>query len=344
MRRCTRCVLGSSFPGISFAEDGVCSYCRDFDARQVVAAPRRHLDATMSAITAAYPWGRHNYDAAVAYSGGKDSSFMLYLLQEKYNLRLLAVTFDNGFLSPQSVDNIKTVTSRLNTDHLTVRYRQDHVNAIFLNSTLSRVYPEHLTMYGSGLCISCIRMVMTAVLRTAIEKRIPMVMLGNSPGQVLRSEAELAYQDNKIPYALRRQLFACVAERTGTWAYDYLLLREEEYHTNPFPYFVSPLPMVGYDEKEIYRVIATLGWTKPDDVDPNSTNCRLNSFGILRHNNIYNFHPYEYEMSQLVRLGSISRDTALDRIEDRNGAAIAVSQQIERDLVCDACAVQCGGH
>jgi hypothetical protein len=102
--------------------------------------------------------------------------------------------------------------------------------------------------------------------------------------------------------------------------------------------------MVGYDEKEIYRVIATLGWTKPDDVDPNSTNCRLNSFGILRHNNIYNFHPYEYEMSQLVRLGSISRDTALDRIEDRNGAAIAVSQQIERDLVCDACAVQCGGH
>jgi tRNA(Ile)-lysidine synthase TilS/MesJ len=343
MRRCTRCVLGASFPGISFAEDGVCSYCRDFDIRRVTAAPPRDLEATVSTIVDQPSWSNRRYDAVVAYSGGKDSSFLLHLLQEKYKLRLLAVTFDNGFLCAQSIENMRAVTSRLNTDHITIRYRQDHLNAIFLNSALFRVYPEHLTMFGSGLCISCIRMVMSAALRTAIEKRVPMVMLGNSPGQVLRSEAELVFQDNRIPYALRRQLFASVAEQTGTWAYDYLLLSPEEYRTNPFPYFVSPLPMVGYDEAEIYRTIASLGWKKPDDVDPNSTNCRLNSFGILRHKNIYNFHPYEYEMSQLVRLGSIGRDAALDRIEDRAGTAIAVAQQVEKDLMCNACRAHCGG-
>jgi uncharacterized paraquat-inducible protein A len=27
--RCTQCILSSSFPGISFDEQGVCSFCRD---------------------------------------------------------------------------------------------------------------------------------------------------------------------------------------------------------------------------------------------------------------------------------------------------------------------------
>jgi tRNA(Ile)-lysidine synthase TilS/MesJ len=322
----------------------VCSICRDFDGRQAPsAAPPSDLNSVLSRITGYPQWAQRRYDAVVAFSGGKDSSFLLYLLQEKFHLRLLAVTFDNGFLSGYCLDNIRTITSRLNTDHITIRYRQDHLNALFLTSSLFRVYPEHLTMYGSGLCISCIRMVMTAALRTAIEKRVPMVMLGNSPGQVLRSDAELVYQDNRIPYALRRQLFTNLAERTGSWAYDYVMLTAEEYRTSSFPYFVSPLPMVGYDEGEIYRTIAKLGWSKPDDVDPNSTNCRLNAFGILRHKNIYGFHPYEYEMSQLVRVGAISREDALERLEDRSGTAIAVAERIEKALVCGSCSANCRG-
>jgi hypothetical protein len=284
------------------------------------------------------------YDAVGAFSGGKDSSFLLYLLQEKFHLRLLAVTLDNGFLSDACSVNMRTVTARLNIDHVIVRYRQDHLNAIFLSSALLPVYPEHLIKFGSGVCISCIRVVMTAVLRTAIEKQVPMVMLGNSPGQVLRSEEELIYQDNKIPFALRRQLFGKLAERTGPWIYDYLMLSAEEFRTNPFPYFISPLPIVGYDESEIHRTIADLGWLKPNDVDPNSTNCRLNAFGIIRHKNLYRFHPYDYELSQLVRLGSISRDEALERIEDPDEKAIGVAEQVEKDLMCALCDVHCGGR
>lgn len=37
------------------------------------------------------------YDVAVMYSGGKDSSYLIYLLKEVYHLRVVAVMVDNGF-------------------------------------------------------------------------------------------------------------------------------------------------------------------------------------------------------------------------------------------------------
>lgn len=292
----------------------------------------RNLREPLYEIVEACKARRQRYDAVVAFSGGKDSTFLLYWLKKELDLRLLAVTFDNGFLADTCLANVRNVVAALSLDHTIIKYRQDRLNRIFLESALSPIYPDYLIRFGSGVCISCIRMVMTAALRTAIEQQVPMVMLGNSPGQLLRSEDELIYQDNKIPFALRRQLFAKLAERLGSWVYDRVMLTAQEYKVNPFPYTISPLPIFGYDEAEIYDTIARFGWSKPEDVDPNSTNCRLNAFAIIWHMNRYRFHPYDYEMSQLVRLGLLSREAALARLEDPGGRVVDVAQRVERDL------------
>jgi hypothetical protein len=336
MQRCTKCVLPASFPGISFDDDGVCSLCRDFAARDTSASPV-HLGETLSRVIEQSRAKAGRYDAVVAFSGGKDSAYLLYVLKKQFDLNVLAVTFDNGFSSAACFSNMHNVVTALNVDHLIIKYRPDRLNALVLESARGKVYPDHLTKFGSGVCISCIRIVMTAVLRVAIEKRVPMVMLGNNPGQVLSSQDELIFQDNLIPFPLRRQLFAKLAERTGSWAYDYLMLSAEEYKTNPFPYIISPLPIIGYDVAEIYRAIADLGWSKPTDVDPNSTNCRLNAFGIIRHLNLYRFHPYDYEMSQLVRLGTMTREAALAKVSDVDGSVMDLAAQVEKDLLCRDC-------
>lgn len=336
MRRCNVCVLPETFPGITIDQDGVCSLCRDFSAAEP-PGPSARLTEALSNIIADAKRQNHRYDAVVAFSGGKDSSYLLHLLASRFGLRLLAVTFDNGFISAACLTNMRNVVSALAIDHIIVRHRQDHMNALFLESALARVYPDHLTKFGSSVCISCIRVVITTMLRVAIEKNVPLVMLGNTPGQVLASDQELIFKDNVIPHPLRRQLFARLAERTGSWAYDYLMLSADEYKTRPFPTIVSPLPIVGYDEDEIYRVLAELGWSKPTDVDPSSTNCRLNAFGIIRHKNLYQFHPYDYEMSRLVRLGILSREAALNKLNDPSGTVIDLASEIERDLLCRSC-------
>ena len=39
------------------------------------------------------------YDVLVPLSGGKDSCYLLYFISKKYDLKCLAVTWDNGFLT-----------------------------------------------------------------------------------------------------------------------------------------------------------------------------------------------------------------------------------------------------
>lgn len=333
MKRCRVCVLPESFPEISFDSEGICSVCNKFNEEKAFIPSMEKLNGRLNEIINDCKAKRGRYDAVVAYSGGKDSTFLLYTLIKKYNLKLLAVTFDNGFMSKSSFINMENVLNNLNVDHIVVKPKLDLMKKIFYESTAFNVYPEHLTKFGSGICISCIRMVSNTVLRIAVEKQIPMVMMGNTPGQLLKSENEIIFQDNKIPYELRKRLFKALADKVGEEVYYYLMLSKEEYKKDPFPYTINAFPLIGYDEETIYNTIKELGWKRPSDVDPNSTNCRLNSLGIVKHLENYRFHPYDFEMSMLVRLGIINREEALKRVMDPEEIALKLSKQVEEMIV-----------
>ena len=62
--------------------------------------------------------------------------------------------------------------------------------------------------------------------------------------------------------------------------------------------------------------IRAFGWEKPDDTDPNSTNCLLNSLGIDVHKERFSFHPYAFELAGLVQGGYMDREEAIDRLEE----------------------------
>lgn len=332
MKRCTRCVLPETYPGVTFDSEGVCSFCRESMQRSKIPSHDKLLHR-LEELLGNCKSEKRRYDALVAYSGGKDSTYLIYKLKETYGLSLLACTFDNSYMSEESFRNMRNVLDSLDVDHLIVKPRLDMMNKIFNGSSSPDTYPSHLTSFGSGICISCIRMVTTMSHRIAIEKGIPLIMLGNSPGQLIQSENEIIFQDNKIPYELRKKLFRPLAERLGEDIYDYVMLNKEEYRTHPFPYTVNAFPLIGYDEAEIYATIRKFGWVRPKDVDPNSSNCRLNSLGIVKHLEHYGFHPYDYEMSLLVQQGIISRDEALRRVEDPAETAVSLSKEIEQSLL-----------
>ncbi len=58
-----------------------------------------------------------------------------------------------------------------------------------------------------------------------------------------------------------------------------------------------------------------IGWEKPDDTDPNSTNCLLNAFANNVHRKAYGFHPYVWEIANMVRQGVMTREEGLEKIE-----------------------------
>ncbi len=332
MKRCISCIIPETFPEIEINSEGICSICTQFKDQKGIIPSLEKLRIKLNEIIDKNKGKNPKYDALVAYSGGKDSTFLIYTLKTKYNLNILAFTFDNGFITDHTFSNIRNVLSKLDVDHIIFRPKSDLITKIFSTSANDEIYPISLLKFGSSICISCIRMVNNLSLKTAIEKDIPMVMLGNSPGQLIQSENELIYQDNKIPYELKKRLFKPLSDKIGSEIYYYFLLGKEHYKIKPFPYILNPFPIIGYNEDIIYQTIAELGWKRPDDVDPNSTNCQLNSFGIIKHKQKLGFHPYDYEMSMLVRLGIITREEALKRVEDSDNKIPQIAEKVEKKL------------
>jgi N-acetyl sugar amidotransferase len=117
-RICTRCVMDTTDPDITFDEHGVCNHCHTYDrmVREYVhegEAGKRKLEQVVAEIRRA---GRgRQYDCVIGVSGGVDSTYVAYLVK-KLGLRPLAIHLDNGWDSELAVKNIEETLKRLGID------------------------------------------------------------------------------------------------------------------------------------------------------------------------------------------------------------------------------------
>ena len=112
MKRCTRCILPETFPGIKFDNQGRCNYCRDYNPVQVLG--EKELIKTLSR----YQNKGEEYDMVVPISGGRDSAFVLHQMVTKYKMHVLALTVDSGAILPEGYRNIKRITEVLDVPHV----------------------------------------------------------------------------------------------------------------------------------------------------------------------------------------------------------------------------------
>lgn len=257
------------------------------------------------------------YDILAAYSGGKDSSFTLDLLRNRYHLRILAVTFDHGFVSPYAFENIRKVVEMLGIDHITFKPDFKLIQNIFRFSLVNEFHPPKALERASSLCNSCMGMVKFITLKIALEKRIPFIAYGWSPGQAPLQSAIMKNHPSFIKKA--QDLFLKPLEKAiGPEVRAYFLDAHtlDENKNSHFPYNINPLAFLRYDEKEIYTKIHELGWLPPRDTDPNSTNCLLNAFANQVHIEKHHYNPYAMEMAELVREGVLPKEEVLRRTRE----------------------------
>ncbi len=120
MKQCRDCTLNDTIFSVRVGEDGLCNYCRQRQARgdAMSVAPEEAERQLRDAFDA---HSDRPYQVLLAYSGGKDSTYTLYKLRREFKVSVLAVTFDNGFLTDQCRRNIHTVTAELDVDSMTVK-------------------------------------------------------------------------------------------------------------------------------------------------------------------------------------------------------------------------------
>ena len=104
-------------PSIQFDEHGVCNFCHIHDTLDeqfpLDEVGERRLDQIIEKVQRDGQTKKH--DCIVGVSGGTDSTFCLYMAK-KLGLRPLAVHFDNGWNSEESVSNIRNATRKLRID------------------------------------------------------------------------------------------------------------------------------------------------------------------------------------------------------------------------------------
>ncbi len=317
---CTRCALPETFPGIRFNEKGVCNFCLEFKETGSEAAKKAEYREKFGVLIKEHR-GSGTYDALMCYSGGKDSTHTLAVLKEDYGLNVLAVSIDNGFISEQASKNIRIAVENLEVDHIFFKPRFDILARIFRHCAAQDIYPPKALERASAICTSCMAIVKYSTLRIALEKNIPFIAYGWSPGQAPVTSS-IIKNNPRIVKMMQKSLYDPLYQIVGDDIKPYFL--EDKYFGDAyrFPYYVHPLAFLGYSEETVYKNIARFGWKPPDDTDANSTNCLLNSFANVVHKKRLGFHPYALEMANLVREGYLERDVALSRLNEQENPGI----------------------
>jgi len=303
---CNKCLLSNRYPGFQSDEQGVCQICRQYEE------VKPHVDRYFKTeedftrllweIKKTHP-NESGYDCLLMFSGGKDSSYVLYRLIDM-GLKVLTFTFDNGYISEAAFRNIKRTTSNLKVDHVVGQSPQ--MNHVFLES----MHTHH------NVCQGCWHALNTKAVEIAHEKGIPLVISGLSRGQIFEMRLEGLfeagiYQEEEIEEKLLlfRKAFHSKDNRFSKILAAGLpeSTVEEIQFLDFFRYFNIPIP-------EIKKYLADKGWEQPEDTGFCSSNCIINDVGIYIHLKERGYHFYASPLSWDVRLGQLSRQAGLQEI------------------------------
>jgi len=316
MKRCSRCVLPETYPNTFFDEQRVCNHCLNHRDPAPVAQ-----DSLLSHLEEAKKRSR-GYDVLVPLSGGKDSTYVLYLATKVYGLSVLAYTFDNGFLSEMALANIEAALRRTGVDHLLFKPNWD---------TIRRLYRS--TLLGSGeLCSACGIGIEHSMLKVSADWDIPLILRGGSAMERGSYSPENIYDVNRFKAIvadagevsedeLNRFLIYpdITPERRFEWTW---VLRR-------FGQLMNPLEFGDIQtEVEISKLLSEeMGW---QDRGKHS-DCWAEPFSNLVRELRHGYSRRACQLSNLIRAGEMTRETALALLaEQRQEEAASKNRVFDR--------------
>ncbi|MBM3252294.1 MAG: N-acetyl sugar amidotransferase [Candidatus Omnitrophica bacterium] len=305
---CKRCIIDSSVPGARFGKKGECSYCKLHDNLEKEFPIGEKGEKILKKIVEKIKIkGRQKrYDCLIGVSGGRDSTYTLYLLKQ-LGLRPLAVHFNDGFGNPVAGENMKKAIQKLGVDFkvITSDWRESKdLKIAFLKASTPDLE------IGTDIGIA------TALYGMATKENIKYVIIGQS----FRTEGicplEWNYLDGRYMKNVHNR-FGTVKLRKwqpenpgfnlGMWhLFYYSILKQIQ--TIPILYYTN------YNRRDAEKIIQNeLGWVYPgahyyDDL--------YQSLMTYVYRIKFNIDRRLYNYSALIRCGQMSREEALSRIKE----------------------------
>ena len=304
MARCKNCLIPDVVPGVSLDPRGICSLCREFtrtgngDVETARRARETDLEQTLATCR-----GEGEYDCLVPLSGGKDSILLVYKLHVEYRLRVLAFTTDVN-IPDVAWQNIRLAVGKLGVDHLVYRPSAAFYEKLF------RYLLQNQEPRGAVYTVSYVYAPLFEgdAIRLAIEKGIPLVLAGYSPGQpepermLYEFSRRLVCETDWTPPELRRCGEFSDAELSR-------FFNPARYPPNmKFPRYLAPFHAWPYNQEEAMRTVVSLGLVpSARNASPVHSNYPIN--WLLMYSDLRNFgyNPYAPEFAALIREGKADR-------------------------------------
>lgn len=169
---CVRCCMPITSEGLTLDEMGICQPCRS--SEQKIHIDWKERGEQLRKILESYRGkSESGYDCIVPISGGKDSTFQLYVLTQVYKMRCLAVTFNHNWYSETGKKNLQTAIEAFNVDH--IMYTPNH-------DLIKRLAKASLQKIGDP-CWHCHAGVGAFPLQIAVRFNIPLLLWGESAAE-----------------------------------------------------------------------------------------------------------------------------------------------------------------
>lgn len=321
---CTKCLLPTDYLNIAIDSEGVCNHCREFKTTHYLGKEKlleliqEPLDRNQS----------KKFDCVVGFSGGRDSTYLLWYVVKILKLRPLAVFSDDLFIPDIALRNIEKTCKVLRVELRHIKHDNLKKNLMHhLNAWIRRPVPESLMFINVGERIGYETLVeLTAAEegvklifggRTAIQSsekyKTELMLLHNKGGKlawILGYMKQIALNPalSASFFSLKTQYREFTAER---WKKQ-LIKKHELTVIHPFYKYIH------WVEKDIEKVLfEELQWEIPKGKTNSSRfGCEVDTLRQFLFYRTLGYNDTTVDLSYLIRDGQYVREDAKIKLDE----------------------------
>lgn len=168
-RFCSECAANDyMIPGLEFDSDGRCPMCQ-------TAKDTESLKSLVPILDEIPRSKKSRFDVALFYTGGKDSTFLLYHLAKVMNLRVLALTWEIPYMSDSARASIENAKRHFGS--------VEFISRSLAKNDLRKIYKK-LYELSENTC-ACPSLAYLLFYPDLVSEKIPYFVVGNEPVQAL---------------------------------------------------------------------------------------------------------------------------------------------------------------
>ena len=242
---CKTCIANDFIiPGIEFDADGRCPMCQTED----VTSRFKSVVPVMNTFPKSK---KSRFDVAVFYTGGKDSTFLLYYLSKVLKLRVLALTWEIPYMSESAKQSIENAKKRLDSVEFITRK--------ISNDDLRKIYSK-LYSLSENTC-SCPSLAYVLFYPELVINKVPYFVAGNEPAQLIglyynhmAPSISYTFAENKVLNALFNmgRVFTLRPPLRKGQLQTLLTMKQLAYGDNPLK------NLAGYSNLLIYNIVEAI--------------------------------------------------------------------------------------